>query len=257
MEEMFAFGKSWRQIPKYNGYFASKDGQILSLAKNQNRPYIMKQIVAEDGHRYVLLYREKKAMKMFVHRAVLMAWDRMPEPGEEARHLNDDPSENALENLSWGSRQENVDDKRKNGRLPLGEDSAQHKLTEAMVMDIRSRYADGESSSNLGAEYGIARNTVLSIVRGETWGHLPLIPVVAEHKSKRKTPIGQKEIAAGTVALARSTASRKKKRELIPCACGCGQMIMSVDSHGREHKYARGHNQKGRSWRWRDDKNKN
>lgn len=24
-----------------------------------------------------------------------------------------------------------------------------------------------------------------------------------------------------------------------------------------EHKYARGHNQKGRSWRWRDDKDKN
>lgn len=44
--------------------------------------------------------------------------------------------------------------------------------------------------------------------------------------------------------------SRKKSRELIPCACGCGTMIEMHDSKGRKRTYAHGHNQVGKHWKW-------
>jgi len=44
--------------------------------------------------------------------------------------------------------------------------------------------------------------------------------------------------------------SRKKPRDLIPCACGCGTMIEQFDSKGRRRTYAHGHNQVGKHWKW-------
>ena len=48
----------------------------------------------------------------------------------------------------------------------------------------------------------------------------------------------------GIVALNQYAKSIKKSRELIPCKCGCGQMIEKHDAKGRERKYVRGHNLK-------------
>lgn len=44
--------------------------------------------------------------------------------------------------------------------------------------------------------------------------------------------------------------SRRKSREFIPCACGCGTMIEMHDSKGRLRRYAHGHNQTGKHWKW-------
>lgn len=46
--------------------------------------------------------------------------------------------------------------------------------------------------------------------------------------------------------------SRKKSRELVPCACGCGTMIEMHDSKGRLHRYVHGHNQVGQHWSWKN-----
>ena len=38
----------------------------------------------------------------------------------------------------------------------------------------------------------------------------------------------------------------KKERKLIPCACGCGELIMNFDKKGRERKFLNGHQNKNR-----------
>lgn len=254
MEYFVLLGRRWRPIPGFENYFASDGGEILSMAKGRSNPKIMSQITAQDGHKYVFLYKDKKKTKMFVHRAVLMAWVGMPGQDEEGRHLNDKPWENNLDNLAWGTRQENTNDKRKNGGIPAGERSGTHKLTEGNVMAIRTRYANGESSRDIASDYGIAHTTVLQIVRGTKWAHLPLVPAIQKHSSARKTHISEEQIATGTAALKKNAAERKNPRKIVPCACGCGGMIETPDSKGRERKYIHGHNQQGRKWRWKSDK---
>jgi len=48
------------------------------------------------------------------------------------------------------------------------------KLTEAEVRSIHSRYAAGETSRNLAAEFGVIEASIQKIVRGVMWKHLNL-----------------------------------------------------------------------------------
>ena len=76
-----------------------------------------------------------------------------------------------LENLCWGSRQENVDDKRVNDKMPVGERSGTHKLTEAEVLEIRK--ARGTASlRELGAKYGVSHTAIRRAMLGIKWGYL-------------------------------------------------------------------------------------
>jgi len=235
--------EEFSQIPNFEGYFVSKNGVVLSK-RQQIQPIVMRQMKQKDGHLYVYLYNGKgKSKKMYVHRLVLMAWIGMPKNGQEARHFNDIPYDNRIENLAWGSRIENVADKRKNGRIPIGEKSPSHRLTNEQVMDIRKRYSIGESAKDLSIEFGISHVNILAIIRGDNWSHLPLVPVVAKHSSAPKTPMSEERRAIARMNIKKAIESRRAHRvyELVPCACGCGEMVETPDSRGRKRKYIKGH----------------
>ncbi|MDE2095631.1 MAG: HNH endonuclease [Patescibacteria group bacterium] len=72
-----------------------------------------------------------------VHRLVLEAFIGPCPPGMECRHLNGNRSDNRLENLCWGTRIENVEDKRKHGTILRGEMNPNAKLTADTVIQIR------------------------------------------------------------------------------------------------------------------------
>lgn len=57
------------------------------------------------------------------------------------------------------------------------------RLSESQVMEIRNRYARGETCESLGLAFGVSGTQAHRIAKGKTWKHLPLVPVVAEHKS--------------------------------------------------------------------------
>jgi hypothetical protein len=46
----------------------------------------------------------------------------------------------------------------------------------------------------------------------------------------------------GIKALNDYAKSIKKSRDLVPCGCGCGEMIEQHDSKGRVREYVKGHN---------------
>lgn len=243
--------KTWNPIPDFDGYFASSDGYILS--KKQGHTRVLNPIEGNDRHLYVFLYDgQGNSKKMYVHRLVLMAFVGFPKDGQECRHLNDIPSDNRIENLVWGTRLENAADKRRNGGLPIGEKCYHHKLTENQVMQIRKRYSDGESSSDLSKVYNVSKNTVLQIVKGKKWSHLPTIPVKTKHKSARKTPPSKEQISILIEAAKKAALKRKKTRMLIPCECGCGELIETPDNRGRNRRFINGHYNY-----WKYEKNKN
>ncbi|MBQ6771344.1 MAG: HNH endonuclease [Bacteroidales bacterium] len=175
----------WKPIPNFEGYYASKDGRVLSNKQGEN--YIMVPLKKRDGYLYLYLYDgHGNQKKMYLHRLILMAWVRMPKPNEEARHLNDIHDDNRLENLAWGTRMENVGDKRKNGRLSIGTRNPFHKLTDSQVLEIREKYKNGMSSRDIAAEYGVAHTTVLKIARGQKWQHIANEPIIVKHSTVRK-----------------------------------------------------------------------
>lgn len=157
---------TWNPVPNYPGYYASKEGLILSMKKRT--PKIMKPIKSKDGHLYVFMYIEGVQRKMFVHRAVLMAWKGLPKEGEEGRHLDDNPENNHIHNLEWGTRLENVNDKRINGGIPEGEKSGTHKLTKEDVLKIRELHGK-KSLRELANMFGVSHTCIRRAAKGIKW----------------------------------------------------------------------------------------
>lgn len=127
---------------------------------------------AHRGHLYVLTRRPGVPRKLFVHRAVLMAHVGPPPEGQTfARHLNDTPNDNRVENLAWGSAAENAADAARNGRIARGERTGTAKLSEADVIAIRRRHP-GESLRALAREYGVSHTAIRRAANGMKWSHL-------------------------------------------------------------------------------------
>lgn len=248
-------GTTYFTIPEHDGYYASKDGKILSLVR-KDKPLIMKQMYGTRNHKYVYMYKDKKMQKVWVHRAVRSAIDGEDKKDMICRHLDDNPDNNNVENLAWGTIQDNADDRGKNRGYENGTKSSFSKLTDEKVMDIRRRYSEGESSKSLSSEYGVARNTILQIVRGNKWKHLPTIPVAAPHSTRRLTPLSEEEKERFANEGRKYASSIKNSRELVPCACGCGTMIPMHDKKGRRKYFVRGHNQTGKHWEWSEKNGK-
>lgn len=74
------------------------------------------------------------------------------------------------DHLRLGTNQENVDDKKRNGRQLCGERMNTSKLTPAEVQEIR---LSSESNAELGRRYGINPDNVKKIKNGTNWKHLP------------------------------------------------------------------------------------
>lgn len=53
-----------------------------------------------------------------------------------------------------------------------GESHPHHTLTERAVLDMRERYAAGDSPADLAAAYGVHVTTVRGIVKHRTWQHV-------------------------------------------------------------------------------------
>lgn len=85
-------------------YEVSNLGEVRS-AKTKR---VLKPGTQKSGHLNVFLCNNGKRKKRYVHRLVLLAFVGPPLEGQEALHIDGDATNNQLENLRWGTRQENA-----------------------------------------------------------------------------------------------------------------------------------------------------
>lgn len=103
----------WREIPGYDGdYFASNKGRILSLCRNE--PRILKPFIcSNEGNRTGYLYVELRGQKQRVHRLVALAFLENPEDKPVVHHIDGNPLNNTLENLTYATYAENAQEYQK------------------------------------------------------------------------------------------------------------------------------------------------
>lgn len=157
---------NWRDIPDYPGYRVSSQGTILSLKSNK----LLKPLTSRSGHQHVFLYDgHGRSDKIRIHRAVLLVFVGPCPQNCECRHLDGNPENNTIENLKWGTKQENVNDRRRHGRMPIPHESIFTKLIPADIPRIRHLKEQGYSSRQVGKMYGTSHTTILQIWRGNRW----------------------------------------------------------------------------------------
>ncbi len=94
--------ETWKDIPGYDGYYQASDlGQI----RNKHGK-IFKSCDAR-GYRIVTLNGVSKR----VHGLILLTFVGPRPEGLQCRHMNNDPSDNRLSNICYGTRAENDADK--------------------------------------------------------------------------------------------------------------------------------------------------
>jgi hypothetical protein len=166
--------EQWRAVVGFAGYEVSDHGNVRSWVyslrhANESLPRPTRHRIGEDGYARVPLIRNKKKYSRYAHRLVLEAF-RGPCPrGQECRHDNGIRSDNRFENLFWGTKEQNAEDKRRHGSMPIGERNGKAKLTEAQALTVLH---SSEPHAQVAARFNIHKSLVSHIKTGRAWAHL-------------------------------------------------------------------------------------
>lgn len=89
--------------------------------------------------------------------------------GECVLHRCDNPRCVNPNHLFIGTQGDNVRDAIVKGRMPVGEQSGQAKLTAQNVRDIREQHRTGLTRSDIARRFGVVPQTISKIVAGAIW----------------------------------------------------------------------------------------
>lgn len=108
----------WKDIYGCYGYQVSNEGRVRSFVNNRhgvcNNFHILKPVRNHGGYPTVCLGRGKRKL---VSRLVAEAFIPNPRNLPLVRHMDDNPLNNNVENLQWGTQKDNMQDCVKHGRL--------------------------------------------------------------------------------------------------------------------------------------------
>lgn len=115
-DDAFEYGVHYKRIENFPDYFITNTGMVISFVKPY-KPRIMSTYTNQHGHHYVDLINGTGRHKLLVHR--LMAKAFLPNSNNYpiVRHIDDDPDNNYVGNLAWGTYAENTQDAIRNGNF--------------------------------------------------------------------------------------------------------------------------------------------
>lgn len=107
--------------------------------------------------------------------------------GMEVCHSCDNPSCVNPDHLWLGTHKDNIRDCHKKGRANIckGSKKPQSKLTEKDVLEIREKYNNPYTSSELSKIYGVCKKNILTILHGNAWKHVFFKKLKIERKSTK------------------------------------------------------------------------
>jgi NUMOD4 motif/HNH endonuclease len=114
--------ESWLPIPGWEDWYEVSDlGRVRSLPRRltyggrMRQGKVLSPGMNSDGYLTVVLCKDARRLTVAVHRLVALAFLGPRPPGQEVRHLDGTRTNNALPNLSYGTRSQNQIDSVQHG----------------------------------------------------------------------------------------------------------------------------------------------
>lgn len=162
----------WKDVPGYEElYKVSNLGRVKSLDKISSFQYkngrkekrlskgrILKPLINTKGRLQVSLSKNNNSKLYQIHVLVALAFIGPYPEDNLVRHLDDNPKNNSLDNLAYGTIQQNMIDAYKNG-------INHQKLSIIDVKNIRELIDDGLNLTSISFLYGISIDAVSKIKR--------------------------------------------------------------------------------------------
>lgn len=167
----------WTPIYGYEReYEISNFGNINSLqAPNGVRKVKRRKkvFVSGTGNKYwgTILSLNNKSYNHTVHHLVLSSFCGPRPEGMECRHLDGDSRNCRLDNLKWGTHQENMLDKRRHGTVPK---TRKHKkpMKSSKVLEIRRLHTTGLSYAEIGRMMNVSSSNVALTIKRKIWKNI-------------------------------------------------------------------------------------
>ena len=103
-----------KQINGYDTYFITDSGEVWSNARGPLKK--LKDCDAGNGYRVVSLCKDNMQKNYAIHRLVAEYYIPNPDNLPQVCHKDDNPANNQVSNLFWGTQKMNMEDKIKKGR---------------------------------------------------------------------------------------------------------------------------------------------
>jgi len=109
----------WKPIKGFEGYYeVSNKGRVKSLSRivydagtaktRKTKEIILKLQLRKKGYLYVNLNKNSKHKAIGVHRLVAYAFISNPENKPQVNHINENKTDNTVNNLEWCTAKENL-----------------------------------------------------------------------------------------------------------------------------------------------------
>jgi hypothetical protein len=177
--------EEWRAIPGYEGFYeVSNLGRVKSLprvveTKNNRsqsvRGGILKLTKGQYGYLQISVRIASTCRTRNVHVLVALAFMGPRPEGLIVLHGENGRLDNSVGNLSYGTyKQNNVQDRHRDGTAVTGERNYKAKLTAEKVLLARAIIPNGPSGTlrRLADEWGVHRSTLSSAVSGKHWAYV-------------------------------------------------------------------------------------
>jgi hypothetical protein len=174
--------EEWRAVAAYEGlYEVSNIGRVKSIPRRVPKlggklytvtGRILKQVVkASSGHMRVYLSKEGRLTTFYVHRLVAVAFLGSIPRGFIVCHKVNDPTDNRVSNLYYGTPLDNQKDRIKDRTDLRGSACSWSKLSETDVYAIKSAVSNGIKQIDIARTYGVSAALVCNIVNKKVWKH--------------------------------------------------------------------------------------
>jgi hypothetical protein len=174
-----------KRCPSFPGYSVDKKCNVYTHKKRRRilgkkggtENYIdystyrkIPQHLTQNG--YLVVHAQRKGdnyRNYFVHQLVTDAFLGPIPENMEVRHLNGVKTDNFPENLAYGTRQDNADDRKRQGKYYKGENHHNSKLTMKQVKQIRKLRKEKIKIKYLAERFKVSIPTIESIVYNKTY----------------------------------------------------------------------------------------
>lgn len=127
----------WRYTG-YGDYYISNTGRVWGPGRHGKPGLLNPTPNSKNGHLEVSLYVDGKRLRKYVHRLVAESFIQNPHGYPIVRHLNDDPYDNRVDNLAWGTQKDNMKDAIRNGSFRAFTDENREAAMQKRRTPIRS-----------------------------------------------------------------------------------------------------------------------
>lgn len=177
--------EEWRDVPDFPNYRISNYGKIYNKQTNKE---LKTSKNPRGGHLSVHVKNQSVSKRMFIHILVLETFvSKRPSDKHVCRHLDGNPENNYVGNLTWGTLIENILDRFENPN----DDGI--KLNKEMVIKIKEMLIDGKRPVDISRELNISAAIIMNIKQGHNWKTIG--PDLSKYNIKRKrSPLDEETV---------------------------------------------------------------